>query len=241
MEVHHHPQIEKKHLKEYFLEFLMIFLAVTLGFFAENFREYISEGERARQLASQLIRDLATDTVALHQIDSAESLIHDSEDSLSIIAQLPLEKLDMKNFQILVARVMSFWPFYGATGAITAIKNELHLKQLANSDLANLIARYEGRSDILHQVEGLLTRMHKEQIETFAEMHFTQRNMNDLFVSYLKPDGQVRNLTQDDLTQLGVNLVMIRSTNNQLIQYNRLLKGQAIAMIEYVERRFDVQ
>ena len=31
MEVHHHPHVEKKNFKEYFLEFLMIFLAVTLG------------------------------------------------------------------------------------------------------------------------------------------------------------------------------------------------------------------
>jgi len=36
MEVHRHPDVEKKRFKEYFLEFLMIFLAVTLGFFAEN-------------------------------------------------------------------------------------------------------------------------------------------------------------------------------------------------------------
>jgi hypothetical protein len=30
MEVHHHPHVEKKNFKEYFLEFIMIFLAVTL-------------------------------------------------------------------------------------------------------------------------------------------------------------------------------------------------------------------
>src|SRR5215471_21784226 len=40
MEVHHHPHVEKKNFKEYFLEFVMIFLAVTLGFFAENIREH---------------------------------------------------------------------------------------------------------------------------------------------------------------------------------------------------------
>ena len=34
MEVHHHPDVEKKGLKEYILEGLMIFLAVTMGFFA---------------------------------------------------------------------------------------------------------------------------------------------------------------------------------------------------------------
>jgi len=44
MEVHHHPDLhhKKKNFKEYFLEFLMIFLAVTLGFFAESIRENIS-------------------------------------------------------------------------------------------------------------------------------------------------------------------------------------------------------
>jgi len=45
MDVHHHPDLhhKKKNFKEYFLEFLMIFLAVTLGFFAENIRESIKD------------------------------------------------------------------------------------------------------------------------------------------------------------------------------------------------------
>ena len=42
MEVHHHPDLhhKAKPWKEYFLEFIMIFLAVTMGFFAENIREH---------------------------------------------------------------------------------------------------------------------------------------------------------------------------------------------------------
>src|SRR6476659_2694983 len=48
MEVHHHPDIhhKPKKWKEYFLEFLMIFLAVTLGFIAENIREHRVEKDR---------------------------------------------------------------------------------------------------------------------------------------------------------------------------------------------------
>ena len=42
MEVHHHPHVEKKGFKEYFLEFLMIFLAVTMAFIGENMREHLS-------------------------------------------------------------------------------------------------------------------------------------------------------------------------------------------------------
>src|SRR6478609_6518216 len=58
MEVHHHPHVEKKNFKEYFLEFLMIFLAVTLGFFAENIREKISDERQVRQYIESMLRDL---------------------------------------------------------------------------------------------------------------------------------------------------------------------------------------
>jgi len=49
-EAHHHPDIlhKPKTWKEYILEFLMIFLAVTLGFVAENFREYLGEEQREK-------------------------------------------------------------------------------------------------------------------------------------------------------------------------------------------------
>jgi hypothetical protein len=65
MEVHHHPSVEKKGFKEYFLEFLMIFLAVTLGFFAETIRENITEHSRAKEFARSMVKDLEADTAQL--------------------------------------------------------------------------------------------------------------------------------------------------------------------------------
>jgi hypothetical protein len=65
MEVHHHPQLEHKPKpwKEYFLEFLMIFLAVTMGFFAETIRENISEGGKAKDLAKSLYKEVYADSI----------------------------------------------------------------------------------------------------------------------------------------------------------------------------------
>src|SRR5580698_6820345 len=65
MEVHHHPNVEKKNFKEYFLEFLMIFLAVTMGFFAETIRESFTEHERAKVFAVSMLKDLEADTAQL--------------------------------------------------------------------------------------------------------------------------------------------------------------------------------
>src|SRR5690349_21206354 len=49
MEVHHHPHAAKKNFKDYFLEFLMIFLAVTLGFFAESYREHLVNKDHEKE------------------------------------------------------------------------------------------------------------------------------------------------------------------------------------------------
>src|SRR5579863_3537818 len=68
MEVHHHPNLnhEKKRWKEYFLEFLMIFLAVSMGFFAETIRENISESGKAKELAKSLYHEIYKDSIAMH-------------------------------------------------------------------------------------------------------------------------------------------------------------------------------
>jgi cell division protein FtsB len=64
MEVHHHPDLEhkKKNFREYFLEFLMIFLAVTLGFLAENLRERITDNSKEKEYIESMVQDLKTDT-----------------------------------------------------------------------------------------------------------------------------------------------------------------------------------
>ena len=68
MEVHHHPEVEKKTFKEYALEGLMIFIAVVMGFFAENIREWFSENHTERAYARLLWNDLKTDSSTLNSV-----------------------------------------------------------------------------------------------------------------------------------------------------------------------------
>ncbi|MBS1918116.1 MAG: hypothetical protein JST87_17735 [Bacteroidetes bacterium] len=68
MEVHHHPKVEKKNFKEYLLEGLMIFLAVTMGFFAESLREHLVNNDKRTQYVESLIEDLMADTASLGDV-----------------------------------------------------------------------------------------------------------------------------------------------------------------------------
>ncbi len=65
MEVHHHPHVEKKSFKEYLLEGLMIFLAVTMGFFAESIRENITKHEKEHHIMEMMVEDLKHDTTEI--------------------------------------------------------------------------------------------------------------------------------------------------------------------------------
>ena len=73
MEVHHPHHLHthenaKKKFKEYIFEFLMLFLAVTMGFFAENKREFFVEREREHQYMQSFYEDLKRDTTELNAV-----------------------------------------------------------------------------------------------------------------------------------------------------------------------------
>ena len=67
MEVHKHPHhvTHKKKWMEYLLEFFMLFLAVFLGFVAENIREHQVEKDRELEFIKSLTLDLGDDLKGL--------------------------------------------------------------------------------------------------------------------------------------------------------------------------------
>src|ERR1044071_9826559 len=73
MDVHKHSHhlTHKKRLGEYFLEFFMLFLAVFLGFIAENIREHTVETKRAKEYAYALLQDINEN---ITQMDSLAKL-----------------------------------------------------------------------------------------------------------------------------------------------------------------------
>ncbi len=62
MEVHAHTHTARKKWTHYFWEFLMLFLAVIAGFYAENIREHKVEHRRGKEYLKSFLTDLKTDT-----------------------------------------------------------------------------------------------------------------------------------------------------------------------------------
>jgi len=240
MEVHHHPQLEHKAKpwKEYLLEGFMIFIAVMMGFIAENIREVIDNNEHVKQLTTQLVHDLKTDTAQLNKIYREETKIAKSNDSLLALLHQPLQKADTRGIQKQVANSHNLWLFHLSAGAINAIKNELHLKQFSNSEIISYFAKYEKDIELLHTSQDVSLQYQRLYLDPFLTQHFTPANMVAAFDQHAEPTAAMRNLTQNNLDQLAADMVLIRIVTNEMLRDNRQIKDDAVALQRYVIKQY---
>jgi len=240
MEVHHHPQLnhKPKPWKEYLLEGLMIFVAVMMGFFAENIREGVTNREHVQELVSQLVRDLQDDTIQLHGIIQAETEILHGNDTLIDMLQRPLDAHTTGRLEELMIRSHNIWLFYPSTGAIAAIKNELHLRQFSSSKIIGLIARYQSHVDLLHTVQDISLQYQRNYLDPFLLQHFTANSLRAAFEHDASVPAATRNLSKDDLEQFAANMVLIRINTDELVRDNRGLLQDATILLQYVKEQF---
>ncbi|MBS1600693.1 MAG: hypothetical protein JST75_20895 [Bacteroidetes bacterium] len=136
MEVHHHPDIhhKPKKWKEYFLEFLMIFLAVTLGFIAENLREHITERAKEKQHIEGFIRNVKDDTALLHHV-----IVIDERQVRGVDSMLALAHVNMD----IDSNRKSFYHFvyYYFFNSSSFKSNDATLQQLKSTGDYRLIER----------------------------------------------------------------------------------------------------
>ena len=57
-----------KKWKAYFLEFILLFLAVSLGFMADNFREKRSDRTKEKEYMQSMIEDVAADRINIKEV-----------------------------------------------------------------------------------------------------------------------------------------------------------------------------
>jgi hypothetical protein len=144
MEVHHHPHVEKKNFKEYFLEFLMIFLAVTLGFFAENVREHFDEEETTKQYLEDFRQELLQNKDLYQRYDSFFAQKIPATDSLVKIFINKKENDDLKTTARLIINTRMVFVSTISKAAYDQMVNSGGLKYIHDESFRDSLIIYEG-------------------------------------------------------------------------------------------------
>jgi hypothetical protein len=243
MEVHHHSGHHEGHkgFKEYFQEFLMIFLAVTMGFLAENVREYITDNNHVVELAGQLKEDLMNDTTNIEKLVSSLNTQINRIDSLFSLLTDPGKQKDLIRIQQLIRSSDNMNIFYPSTGAISTIKTELHLKKFVKTKLASHIDNYEKKINVLHEIENRDIDYMGKILETFMSKHLTPENAAAVVMEKTLPDGKFRNISDEDLIQLSVDINLLKAYNLQLLNRCIEIKSDAVAFIRHINSTYNLE
>ncbi len=242
MEVHHHPKVEKKNFKEYLLEFIMIFLAVTMGFIAENIREHFSEVKIAHQTLEAFRNDLLhhksyyKETIAdfnkvMPTYDSLVAIFHEKKENLElpIVSRLMLQ--GTLNYVVTIST-----PTYAqliSSGSLRFIENKgLKGSMASYQEQINSYINYNDR--VINLING-----QSIEIGKIADYHdFWNQEKMGSFQIY-SPDMEPFSLTKEQRNSI-IMYFKIYSVQFQagLGQVNALIKSNE-ALLELLDKELE--
>ena len=156
MEVHHHPQVEKKNFKEYVLEGLMIFLAVTMGFIAENIREGIVHREKEKQQIESFVNALHSDSTQLaFAISMNDTIIKCLTKFTALRKESKIDEAYVKNFydNSAIGLLLDIY-FKPNEAALQEMKSSGIIGALKHRNIADSIFKYQQNNSILQFQEA---------------------------------------------------------------------------------------
>jgi len=251
MEVHHHPHVEKKNFKEYFLEFLMIFLAVTMGFFAESYREHLSDNAKEKEYIKSMVEDLETDSsfleLSINKIIPYHLTWLDS--TMHLLSAPELKGKDRLVYQAFMLGTAWAYNFHPTQRTLSQLHSDgYHL--IRNKNAANSISQLEvAYTQFNSQIEPFVQNMQNDidlAAYAFADRVITDsisrtamQNFSDANSVQLKLQDVPASATINTADKEGIRLY-----NDKLKKYSFYLqygiKGGHVIILREIKNTLDV-
>ena len=170
MEVHHHPHVEKKSFKEYLLEGLMIFLAVSMGFIAENIRERVTENKKEGEYIESIVEDLSTDQ---HNIDSSVINLNRRfryTDSLVYLLNMKEKMVNTADFYYYARIAPRYVPFVSHSATFDEMKSSGMFRIIRDKNIVKKILEYYAYQPVIKDYETRVSVIDGEYRLIFAQM-----------------------------------------------------------------------
>ena len=252
MEVRHHTHTERKKFTHYLWEFLMLFLAVSLGFYAENLREGIIHREQVRTNMRSLLSDLRSDAALFDSVIERNQYSCTMADSL-----IELLHADISNTPEIYFTARSVTSnigyYYSNTKSFDQLKASGLLRFIHPKDLLDSIGNYYVSFQWLANQTDLmrlkLDEVHKGNNVLFNSYVFQQmmkvdfRMFNARHLVINKPEGRPALLSTDfkDVNAVSLNYHYYSTTSKF---YNRtaiILRQRAAELIELIKKEYQFE
>ena len=248
MEVHQHTHTPRKKWTHYFWEFLMLFLAVTLGFFVENQREHYIEHQREKQFIKSLFNDIISDTANIAKIINARTVKELMLDSISHMMNSPRPANFINQiypYAVLIGRTLPY-RFVPNDGTMQQLKNSGALRLIRNRAVVDSIGKYDiNVRNILGQYaveENQIEHYRSAAAKIFDALFFGQ--MLDENAAVVRPPAENTSFqpyTSRELSEWNYRVYGLNGINKANRRDLRLLLRQATELLELLKKKYNLE
>jgi hypothetical protein len=241
MEVHHHTHAShgKKTWKDYFWEFLMLFLAVFCGFLAENFREHGVERHREKEYVISLIKDFEYDTLQFNQtikkinrkIPFYDSVLLFFKNSAAFSNKLPFRFYIKTNLEVI---------YTPSEPTLQQLKGSGNLRLLENKLVLDSILIYDSKMNgaFINQ-NSYVVEFNKRLIES-QEKVFDDSNFN-LILNDVFNNSKENSDSDYDLLLFTKDKEKLMELSNLYINTLESRKKDAKRLIELIKKEYQLK
>ncbi len=247
MDAHQHVDNypKPKKWKEYFLEFLMIFLAVTLGFLAENFREHLNDRGKEKQYIESFIHNLRDDTTRLRHVIKSNVRQLNGLDSLLMLsdANMAFDSNRKLFYSYVIRYCYTSSTFTSNDATLQQLKSTGDYRLIEKANVADSLTKYESEINSLYKQAEFYEVYFKEivslldeltDMSVLGETAFTERKITGEVVPELR--------TENGKLIVFFNKILIFKTITKTLVENNL-KPQLESskrLIEFLEAKYDI-
>ena len=234
----------KKKLKDYLLEGLMIFVAVVMGFLAENVRERIGNSEKEGQYMRSYFKNLQEDSVILQRnisnnnrkIAYLDSLISFSRKDISTVS-------NRAAFYYLCIHTIGYYSEFSNNDAtFLQLTYSGGLRLIKKDHVADSIAEYAARLKNIYGAEGLYAKATEAATMAAHEVVDFTVVYDSLYYKLDRPTGILIPLISEDKQKMKLlynKISFERAATQNYVDELNSLKPFLAGFIAYLKKQYE--
>ena len=225
-----------------FWEFLMLFIAISLGFFVENYREVLVDRQKEKEIIVSFINDLETDIKELDIVIQRRQTREVRIDSITYILNNGLQDnygKDLYYYARYLPRPAVFWANNTTNEELKYSGNFILIK---NQKIIDTLLQYNDNfifiDFIKEREEYLVRRLFDQIIVLFDPMVFDEMNVYDIEFVYPSGNPKINTKNKDVINLFLSNLHYVKTVNvGQLGLFKRHQK-KAKEILNFIKKEY---
>jgi hypothetical protein len=233
-EYHSHTMHQKRRLKDYLFEFIMLFIAITCGFFADNLRDNMLERRKEKEYVVGLIGDIKEDTTSIRNFLSGNKRQILGLNSLITLLEKPILTIQYKMFIELTAKYLNNYNgFTPRDQTMIQLKNSSELRIFKDNSVSNKIVNYYSTIDYYHELN---VKMNYRYIEDTYKLELQFLDFNP------KRDNMRLNASDiNKLKELYNRSLGLKSAIGWDNHWLGEVYDQGASLLEYLEKEYNLK